>query len=329
MNNDCVPQLTKIEKAARYALTMWRTGTRRYARTIATAYPTDHFRKGSGPDYLFFNELELDAPPRAALILLGYYPLAVQLKSRAQVTFTVDEGLLIAQVGKIRLCVESSEEIFILHELLVRRIYPYVWDKPALLLDIGMNAGFSSLFFAANPNVESWGFEPFPQTLVAAQRNLSLNPEISARIKPHHFGLGASDTEECWDYVPDWRGSCGTWGLHLRAESKAIEKVKVQLKRASPVVEAVREQHPDRILVAKIDCEGGEYAIIQDLVDSGRIDLIDCVMMEWHRHPAHDPLTIMHSLQAAGFFVFSIDNDSLMDGMYFASRRGVTREMSQ
>src|SRR6185369_17215134 len=47
----------------------------------------------------------------------------------------------------------TYEEIFILFEIFCNGIYNFIPPGPCIVLDIGMNVGFSSLFFASKDNI--------------------------------------------------------------------------------------------------------------------------------------------------------------------------------
>jgi hypothetical protein len=70
--------------------------------------------------------------------------------------------------------------------------------------------------------------------------------------------------------------------------------------------------------VAKIDCEGAEYEIIDSLYHSGKLNAIEAIMMEWHRDgPDH----LLRVLTNAGFTVLSCStSDVARQGMIYALR---------
>ena len=67
------------------------------------------------------------------------------------------------------------------------------------------------------------------------------------------------------------------------------------------------EKHKNDLIVFKIDTEGAEYDIIDNLIASGLINKIDMIMMETHYYPEDKdkhPLHVMnHTLANHGFIV--------------------------
>ena len=62
--------------------------------------------------------------------------------------------------------------------------------KNSIVIDIGMNVGIASLFFATLPHVEKvYAFEPFKAPYLRAMDNFKLNPALSAKIQAYNFGL--------------------------------------------------------------------------------------------------------------------------------------------
>ena len=68
-------------------------------------------------------------------------------------------------------------------EILVDEVYSFDCTGDAIVIDIGMNRGIASLYFAAKDNILNvYAFEPFGPTRALAQRNLELNPELARKI---------------------------------------------------------------------------------------------------------------------------------------------------
>jgi FkbM family methyltransferase len=152
-----------------------------------------------------------------------------------------------------------------------------------VVIEIGANVGFASLFFARQlPDVIVEGFEPVPATYERALKNLSLNPELAKRIRLHNYGLAADDSEAKILFDRQRPGNATLIKENLFTASVA-EEVPVKLRRASDVIREVRDRHSGRRVIVKIDCEGSEYQILDELESSGSLRQIDCVLAEWHR----------------------------------------------
>lgn len=73
----------------------------------------------------------------------------------------------------------------------------FATNKAYMVLDMGANRGYASLYFA----MQKWckkvfAFELFPQTAQQAQENLALNPTLESKITLHKYGLGSKETIE-------------------------------------------------------------------------------------------------------------------------------------
>ncbi|NJL82713.1 MAG: FkbM family methyltransferase [Chloroflexaceae bacterium] len=160
--------------------------------------------------------------------------------------------------------------------------------------------GAGEFVFASNPRVQAvYGYEPFRPTYQQALRNFALNPDLSPKIKPFAYGIGATEQVLNLEYSYENKGSIGLYGEtthHYQSQSpKRIEEIAI--KPAIAIFDSIRAAHPDASLVAKIDCEGAEYEILTALQVSGRLSDITAIMMEWH---CQGPEAIETCLREAG-----------------------------
>ncbi|HLY28259.1 MAG TPA: hypothetical protein VKQ72_18070, partial [Aggregatilineales bacterium] len=88
------------------------------------------------------------------------------LQSRFGITLRIEPtGDVILEIGGVKFLVEDIWDIGTIKEIFADHVYNFVIGEPLVVLDIGMNIGVASLFFAANPNVQTvYGYEPFQQT---------------------------------------------------------------------------------------------------------------------------------------------------------------------
>jgi hypothetical protein len=75
-------------------------------------------------------------------------------------------------------------------------------------------------------------------------------------------------------------------------------------------------------LVAKIDCEGAEYQIIDALAEAGLLEKVDAFLIEWH---GRGDAPIREKLLAAGHAVWPRAHPGANHGMIYSSlrRRGL------
>ncbi len=195
----------------------------------------------------------------------------------------------------------NAEHLNMAREIFIDECYALSTSRPAVVIDIGANIGLASLYFAAQPRVERvYSFEPFPATYALLEGNVAANPELARKIALAAIGLADKDATLAVDYDPAWSGSMSTTGVGAwRPRSGgATESTTIRLEPASRHVASIRSRHPGVPLVAKIDCEGSEYPILQELDQTGLLPSLDVVLMEWHQR---QPDELLQRLERHGF----------------------------
>jgi FkbM family methyltransferase len=232
-----------------------------------------------------------------------------------------NHGELIIDVDDVKMIVETGQDLEIVHEIFLLGIYNFLYNQPCIAIDIGMNTGFASLFFAHRENVQAvYAYEPFKATYEQAIRNFALNPKLAAKIKAFDYGVGARDETIAVEFDYNVKGSVGISGiddLFKSGDSSAIVKADLIIKPFTDVFRSILDAHPDGAIVAKIDCEGAEYEILDSLAENAQLEKIKIIMMEWHKK-GPDPL-VKH-LQDAGFIIFSRLPRSTNVGTIYAIR---------
>jgi len=159
-----------------------------------------------------------------------------------------------------------------------------------VVFDIGMNRGYASLWFAKFENCAAvYGFEIDGDTFNKATYNFSLNKSISSKIFPYNFGL--SDKDE----IVDLYYLSGQDGLNtiiseftdvqpeFKNNKDKIQVKQVEVKKTSDIIRnIIKTNNIDSKIVLKIDTEGAEFNIINDLIESGLIKDIDIILGEGH-----------------------------------------------
>lgn len=206
--------------------------------------------------------------------------------------------LYIANEIKFYAC--GNDERAIYTEIFENHSYKLDYDKDVIVIDIGMNVGLASLYFAGLSNVKKvYGFEPFKFTYDCALENLNLNPDLKDKIIPYNYGLGALDksVEGCINM--DYKGNSSTTRKPLEGDTLEI----VKIKSTGDTVKKIIDENQDSKIVMKIDCEGGEGEIFKD---KGFLDLINEdkiveIIMETHTPELLELIT--NILESAGFKV--------------------------
>jgi FkbM family methyltransferase len=152
--------------------------------------------------------------------------------------------------------------------------------------------------------VEKYGckvhcFDPTP---VSAEwvRGQELPPQIIF----HEVGLAAYDGELAFR-MPRKSGSAHFSPIQRDASDREDEMVKAPVWRLETMMQKLGHDHIDLL---KIDIEGGEYEVIEDIVRLG--DKVGQLLMEFHHCYRSVPLAktvaAVERLRAAGFRIFSI-----------------------
>ncbi|MFA6007552.1 MAG: FkbM family methyltransferase [Candidatus Shapirobacteria bacterium] len=143
-------------------------------------------------------------------------------------------------------------------------VLPKNFNNP-IIVDIGSHIGISVLYFKhRHPTAQVTCFEPNPKTFEILKKNtqgLNHVEIINAAVHDFngHANFGVGET---------------AWGDSLVDKEKDY-KLPIKVISASEICD-----HPIDLL--KIDAEGSEYAIINDLNNSGNINNIDHIVMEFH-----------------------------------------------
>lgn len=224
-------------------------------------------------------------------------------------------------IGDLSLRVANAEDFQVLDEVFIRNDYCYRLGRAHVVIDVGMNVGFASLFFAANPLVRSiHSYEPFGQPFTRAMANMARNPGISSKITPNRFGLSDRDTDIVVNTVEGF-----TLGMTLKGLDRGKPEA-IRVRTASTVLRPLIEDAGSRgwAVVLKLDCEGSEFPIFESLIADGLLERIDVMMIEWHKEwsPDRSQHDLVRPLLEKGFAVFDHTiSSSQIAGMLYAIRR--------
>lgn len=122
-----------------------------------------------------------------------------------------------------------------------------------LLIDVGANAGYFSLLWAAlNPGNHVEAFEALPSNVTRLNHNVAING-MGKRIQVHPYALGKTDGEIAFEYGPAEQSGWG--GIAVAGSGTALQ---VPVRRLEGVL--------SKLTVAttiKIDCEGADPWVLE------------------------------------------------------------------
>ncbi len=205
----------------------------------------------------------------------------------------VNENLFYTIDG-VKLRITTSEEISIINEIFIGGCYNVIVRENFNVVDIGMNVGFASLYFAFNPKVNKvFGFEPFKPTYEDAQFNFSLNPQSASKISTFNFGLSKEDKSIVISYSSTLKGKNTSINKDTKGE-------RIELKETHGVLDEILKVNKDYPIFVKMDCEGAEFQIFESLAQNGIPKEVFGFIIEWHERL---PVTIVQTLFANDFKV--------------------------
>lgn len=156
--------------------------------------------------------------------------------------------------------------------------YHFAAEGKSVVIDIGMNVGIASLYFAMRDDVvRVYGYEPVPATYKKALFNFSINDAYSDKITPNNRGLGGSKKAMTVGFK-EWHSG----GASMVAGHRSGENVTIEVLDAAEEIGGIIGQHRGRQIVVKCDAEGAEKEIFARLDEAGVLADIDIIVMEYH-----------------------------------------------
>ena len=234
---------------------------------------------------------------------------------------------VVIDVRGVKLYARCLDDLRFIGEVYLRNTYNFICDGDVSVIDIGMNIGLASLFFATKSFVkEVHSYEPFKRTYDRALANISLNPSLSAKISPNNCGLADFDDMRTV-FIPDNDDDSGY--LPIRGVNSG-EQVQISVRNAAPVLTPIVESAISRGLkvIAKLDCEGSEFAIFDILESTGILGKVSAFMVEWHKGVGEKTQQdLIEPLLKHGFMIFDITassgdgrNSISGNGFFYAAR---------
>lgn len=141
----------------------------------------------------------------------------------------------------------------------------YELDESSVVFDLGGYEGQWTSDVFSRYCCRIHVFEPVREFAGRIRQRFAKNPSVTV----HPFGLGAK-TE-----VVDIGVSADASSIHKKAESTE----KVELIQASEFLQKNGVEHID---LMKINIEGGEYELLEHLLDVGIVERIDNIQVQFH-----------------------------------------------
>lgn len=194
-----------------------------------------------------------------------------------------EDGLILA----------TNNHYHTVREIFTRGVYniPQLHQfKEFVVFDIGMNRGYAALKFSNFDSCKAvYGFEINDETYNLALENFNLNPSLNHKITPYNYGLSNQDEDVDIYYLPGSDGVTNTEleFTNLQSEwlrgKEQLKTKKAKVKEAGSVISHILEkENITSNIVIKIDTEGSEHKILDNLILEGVMDKVDLIMGEVH-----------------------------------------------
>lgn len=223
----------------------------------------------------------------------------------------------IAGNNVLTLKIESYDTVWAVIEIFKSNDYDFFGKGNFIFIDVGMNVGVASLFFAKESNITRvYGFEPIKETFEEAQVNFKLNPWLEDKISVSNFGLAGENKTIRIPSVLSGSLDVSIYDSLLKGSSgEADDTLEIELRKASDILKEIADRHSEKIIL-KLDCEGAEYEIMDDLVESNTLSKVDIIIMEWHYKGKEN---LIKDLVNHNFVVFAPDKTmNVVMGMIYA-----------
>jgi FkbM family methyltransferase len=200
--------------------------------------------------------------------------------------------------------------IYLFEEIFIRQDYVFVSRRPdPLIIDCGSNMGMSILYFKSRyPKARIIGFEPDPATFEMLQKNVAANALSDVAL--HNCAL--ANRAGTADLYRDSQ-ALGSLIMSLRKERspKNDETKKIQTVLLSDYIKS-------EVDFLKLDIEGMEMDVIEELVEKRKLTLVREMTIEYHHHlPAGDDSLsrVLALLESSGFgyHISTTEGSSIQD----------------
>lgn len=227
------------------------------------------------------------------------------------------ENSFCIEIDGLKFKVSTLSNMAVLYEIYIQKIYNvnFIHDD-VVVVDIGMNVGVASLYFANYDKVKTlYGFEPFPDTYNEALMNLSFNTKLKDKL--NFINKGVSDVSERKDIDLYDSGllSASTIYSDNNFGKKIGKKITVDIISIIDLMNDISSKHPTNKIILKVDCEGEEYSIFDSLNSTSYLENVICIIVEWHEN---GPDRITDILTKKGFQYFQVDDANFNAGLIYA-----------
>lgn len=184
---------------------------------------------------------------------------------------------------------------YLIWEIFFRAEYYFKTEQEApVILDCGANIGLATLFFKRlYPKARIASFEADPTTAGILKRNIEQNHLED--VQGYNLMLG-NKSGECPFYID----ADADGGLTMSADPELLSHRREILVRTGRLSEYINRP----VDLLKLDVEGGEFEVLADLRESGKISQVRSMIIEYHHKIGNQPSRMakfLAQLEETGF----------------------------
>jgi FkbM family methyltransferase len=161
-----------------------------------------------------------------------------------------------------------SEAIALVKEIFREECYETSKQGVNLIIDVGSNIGISALYFGKKfPKAKIICFEPSPKAFEILCKNMMANNKTY--VTCHNFGLGK--TVSNLFLISNTQGATTARVSYVNSGNHE----RVDIKKLSTYIN-------EEVGILKIDTEGSEIEILDDLIETKKLRLVETIIVEFH-----------------------------------------------
>lgn len=196
-------------------------------------------------------------------------------------TDTTNKGNLVVSINGVKFELKNRTDYIVFNEIFLNEAYNYYSGYTnEIVIDIGMNAGLASLYFANRENVKKvYSFEPVKETFEKAVYNFNLNDDyLKNKIECFNYALGRKDETLVIPFDNENSGSTSIYDDVIGDENTT----EIEVRGINRVLLNIFEINSDYNKILKLDCEGAEFDILSELDNSNILSQFNLILMEYH-----------------------------------------------
>ncbi|MEI6327323.1 MAG: FkbM family methyltransferase [Candidatus Roizmanbacteria bacterium] len=182
--------------------------------------------------------------------------------------------------------------LFQFSEIFIKQEYATDTVDPKHIIDAGANIGVATIYFAYYyPNSTITSIEPDPEIFAILKNNIEAN-HLSDRVTLVNVALGRTK-----GHVTLYHN-----GLPGRTTMSIVHEREKSVSEFNVPMDTLSAYIPSEIDILKIDIEGAEHEVFDELTQSYTIDRIKSIVMEYHHI-----MPLGKSNQSLGYFLEGLE----------------------